>query len=260
MYVRMKKLIIPFFAILFASCATKSFYQVYKASTDHGILTKDKIVFEDESCKVAYDLWADGGNVGFGIYNKTESDLTLDLTRTYFVLNGVANEYFQNRTFTRSASSGTALTTSNFPYYYYLYWAPARITGASTTSFATSYIEKPLLTIPPKTRINVSEFHVVNRRYVNCDLLKYPTSKTIKSVKFDRSDSPFVFYNVITYRSRGDSARMENEFYISEIANYPEKSMFATVDTSMCGRTLEIPDTIFKDVSSDKFYYRYTRE
>jgi hypothetical protein len=50
----MKKLIIPFFTILFASCAVKvttNYYQVYKANPDSGTLTNDKIVFEDKSIK-----------------------------------------------------------------------------------------------------------------------------------------------------------------------------------------------------------------
>ena len=89
----MKKLIIPFFTILFASCAvTKNYYQVYKTSLDNGTLTNDKIVFEDKSCSVAYNLWANGGDIGFNIYNKTESDLTVDLTKTFFVLNGIFSE------------------------------------------------------------------------------------------------------------------------------------------------------------------------
>lgn len=257
----MKKLIIPFFTILFASCAvTTNYYQVYKTSPDNGTLTNDKIVFEDKSCSVAYNLWANGGDIGFSIYNKTESDLTVDLTKTFFVLNGVAYEYFQNRTFSKSSSSGTALTTYNYPYYYYWYYNPSKITGTNSTSFSTSYIEKPQLTIPPKTQVNVSEYHVANARYINCDLLKYPTSKTIKTVKFDKSNSPFVFYNLISYKTKGDSARMENRFYVSEVTNYPEDKMFTEVDTSICGRKLDFPEKIFKNVTPDKFYYHYTTE
>lgn len=254
----MKKLIVPFFTILFASCAfTSNYYQVYKTKTENGTLTNDKIIFEDKSCIVAYHLWADGGDIGFSIYNKTESDLTVDLTKTFFVLNGVAYEYFQNRTFSKSSSSGTALTTNNYPYYYYTNYNTSK---SYTASSSASYMEKPQLTIPPKTQLYVSEYHVAKTRYLNCDLFKYPTSKTIKTVQFDKSNSPFVFYNLISYSSKGDSARMENKFYVSEITNYPEVSMFTKVDTSICGRKLSIPEKIFKNVTPDKFYYNYTKE
>ena len=36
--------------------------------------------------------------------------------------------------------------------------------------------------------------------------------------------------------------------------------MSVIVDSSLCGRALEIPDMIFKDVSPDISYCRYTRE
>lgn len=257
----MKKLIYFVLAVFVTSCAvTTNYYQVYKANPDNGTLINDKIIFEDKSCSVAYNLWADGGDIGFSIYNKTESDITVDLTKTFFVLNGVAYEYFQNRTFSKSSSSGTALTTYNYPYYYYWYWNPAKVTGSNSTSFSTTYIEKPQLTIPPRTQINVSEYHVTNARYVNCDLVKYPSSSKIKTLKFDKSNSPFVFYNLITYKTKGDSTRMENKFYISEITNYPSDDMFVKVDTSICGRRLDIPETVFKNVTPDKFYFHYTTE
>lgn len=257
----MKNLFYFTLTIFVTSCAlTTNYYQVYKAIPDNGTLTKDKIVFENESCKVDYNLWADGGDIGFSIYNKTESDMTVDLTKTFFVLNGVAYEYFQNRTFSKSVSNGTSLTTYNYPYYYYWYWNPSKITGTNSTSFSTSYIEKPRLTIPPKTQVNVSEYHVANARYVNCDLVKYPTNKTIKTVKFDKTNSPFVFYNLISYIIKEDTARMENRFYVSEVTNYPEDKMFTRVDTSICGRKLDFPEKIFKNVTPDKFYYHYKKE
>jgi hypothetical protein len=253
----MKKLIIAIFTSLFASCAfTANYYQVYQTNNENGILTNDKIIFEDKSCSVAYNLWADGGDIGFSIYNKTESDLIVDLTKTFFVLNGVSYEYFQNRSFSKSSSSGTTLTTSNYPYYYYSNYNSSK--SYSTSSSAT-YMEKPQLTIPPKTQVMVSEYHVAKTRYLNCDLSKYPTSKTIKTVQFDKSNSPFVFYNLISYKSKGDSTRMENRFYVSEITNYPEVKMFTKVDTSICGRKLNIPERIFKNVTPDKFYYKYTK-
>lgn len=219
----MKKLITLFFVILLASCTT-TYYQVYKTEPVNGKLTNDKIVFEDNNCIVAYHLWADGGNIGFAIYNKTEDDLVVDLTRTFFVLNGVAYEYFQNRT---------------------------------NSSSRVSYVQKPQIRIPAKTQVNIHEYYIANKRYVNCGLPPYPKSKTIKTVTFDASNSPFVFYNLISYKASGDSARMENRFYVNEITNYPSYEVFNKVDTSMCGRTLEIPKKVFKDFAPNNFYYIY---
>lgn len=253
----MKKIILPILTLLFSSCAM-DYYQVYKTNSDNGIVIKNQIVFEDNNCSVHYNLWKEGGDVGFSIYNKTESDLTVDLSKTFFVLNGVAFEYFKNRTFSKSSNSGTTVTSYNYPYY----WNHnvAKVAGTSSLSFSTSYIEKPKLTIPPKTLINISEYNVTNTRYTICDLAKYPTRKNIKTINYSKDNSPFVFYNLITYSTKSDTLRLENKFYVSEITNYPSTEMFTGIDTSACGRKLAIPIQVFKNVTPDKFYIKYMTE
>lgn len=241
------------------SCAiTTDYYQVYKTNTDNGIVNKNKIVYEDNNCSVYYNLWTSGGDVGFSIYNKTESDLIIYLSKTFFVLNGVAYEYFQNRTFSKSSNSGTTVTSYIYPndWNYNL----AKVAGANSTSFSTSYIEKPELTIPPKTMINISEYNVVNARYTNCDLAKNPSRRNIKTLKYSKESSPFVFYNLITYSTKSDTIRLENKFYVSEITNYPSSELFTKIDTSTCGRKLDLPIEIFKSFTPDKFYIKYTTE
>ena len=254
----MKKLTFLLLTTFLASCTVTNYYQVYKANSENGTITKDKIVFENKSCTVTYNLWSEGGDIGFSIHNKTDSDLTVDLTKTFFVVNGVAYEYFQNRTFSKSSSSGTTLTS--YPYYYYWYWQPSKVSGTNSTSFSTSFAEKPELTIPSKTLINVSEYHISNSRYVNCDLSKYPSRSKVKTLKFDKSNPPFVFYNLITYNAKGDATGMENKFYVSEVTNLPESEMFTKSYTDVCGRKYEIPKKVFKDVAPDKFYIHFTTE
>jgi hypothetical protein len=255
----MRKIILPFITLLMTSCAvTIDYYQVYKTNTENGTLNNDKIVFEDNNCSVYYNLYSEGGNVGFSIYNKTENDLTINLTKTFFVLNGVAHEYFQNRTFSKSSNSGTTLTSYNYP----IYWNNnlAKVTGSNSTSFSTSYIEKPELTIPSKTLINISEYIVTNARYANCYLVKYPSRKNVSTLKFHKENSPYVFYNLITYSTKTDTIRLENKFYVSEITNYPSTEMFTYLDTSVCGRKLSFPVEVFKTLSPDKFYIKYMVE
>jgi hypothetical protein len=259
----MIKYAITLATIFLVSCTiTSSYYQVFKAIPENGTITKDQIVFEDMNCKVAYNLWgADGGDIGFGIYNKTDEDIILDLTKTFFILNGVAYDYFQNSSTTKSNTSGTTLTSYNYPYYYN-YWSrsSSRFSGTSSTTFSNTYVEKPQLIIPSKTQRVISEFRVAKSRYLNCDLLKAPSARKVKTLQFEKSNSPFVFYNLISYRTSKDSARMENKFYVTEITNRPASQMFISVDTNSCGKSLNIPETIFRDVRPDKFYFRYSVE
>jgi len=227
------------YSILFVltSCSTSSYYQVYKSTAEKGVLSGNNILFEDDNCRVLYNLWGEGGNIRFYIYNKTEMDLTLDLTKSFFVLNDISHEYFQNRTSTRSLGSAILLT-----------------------SRSTSYGEKPFLTIPSKTMTSISEFEVTNSRYISCDLPKFPSRKTIKTITFDKTTSPFVFYNLITYRTKSDTIRFENRLFVSEITNLPEKSAFINIYKSSCGTPLETPAKVFKDATPDKFYIKYIRD
>lgn len=251
----MKKLAFLLLSIFLTSCSVTHYYQVYKANSENGTLSKDKIIFEDKSCNVTYNLWSEGGDIGFSIYNKTDNDMTIDLTKTFFILNGVAFEYFQNRTFTNSSSSGTTLTS--YPYYWY--WTHSRVSGTNATSYSTSFGEKSELTIPSKTSVSISEYYVSNSRYVNCDLLKYPSKRKMKTLKFDKSNSPFVFYNLISYKIKLDTSRMENKFYVSEIANMPSSEIMTSSYSGECGERLDYAVQVFKEESPDKFYIHYTK-
>lgn len=255
----MKKIILPLLALILISCeAPNYYYQVYKTNSDNGSFKNNKIVFEDNNCEVHYNLWGDGGNIGFSIYNKTDSDLTINLTKTFFVLNGISYEYFQNRTFSKSTNNGTIVTSYNYPYY----WNNniTNVSGTSSTSYSTQFIEKPELTIPPKTLINISEFKIVNTNYLNCDLEKYPWRKNVRTLNFGKNVSPFVFYNLITYSTKSETLRIENKFYVSEITNYPSSAMDNYVDTSECGRLLYPPVYVLKNASPDKFYLEYKQK
>ena len=67
-------------AMLLASCVTNSYYQVYKATPSDTTLLKDNLlVYEDQNCEVFYNLWDEGGNIGFRFYNKSNENIYLNL-------------------------------------------------------------------------------------------------------------------------------------------------------------------------------------
>lgn len=243
-----------FYSVLFllTSCAAPNYYQVYKSTTEQGTLSKDYISFEDRNCIIHYNLWGEGGNPGFYIYNKTKTDIILDLAHSFFILNNVSHEYYQNRTFTQSNSSGTSRNGLS-----YFYSSPINTTN--TTGHSTSYEEKLVITIPSETMINISEFQISDSRYINCELPRFPSRKTIKTLTFDKMTSPFTFRNIISYIIKNDTVRFENKFFVSEVTNLPESQVFTYVYKSPCGKKLETPLKVFKDVLPNKFYVRYIR-
>ena len=253
----MKNIITPLIALLLTSCAVTNYYQVYKATPENGAIVNDRIVFEDSNCIVDYNLWSSGGDVGFRIYNKTQQDLNVYLDRSFFVLNGVAFRYFLNRTFSKSSSYGAAVTTLRNPYFWN---QPSSQTLGANSSSGATYEEQPVMIVPPKTLIYISEYAVTNSRFTDCDLPKYPAFGAAAVLKYDMNNSPFVFSNLITYSTTSDTVRMENKFYVNEIGNFPSSVLFTKVDTTTCGKKLDIPKYVFKNTSPNVFYINYTRQ
>jgi len=262
----MKKLLVMIIVLFTTSCSVQNYYQIFKASTENGELTTGAIVFEDENCKVVYDLWDNGGNVGFAIFNKSKKDIVIDLTHTFFVINGITYDYFLDRTFSNSSSTGTSEATSQqrkvyeqliYPYYRNIGTDSKGNSKSSSTSVSRSFNEKTHRTVLPGTSIFVSEYNITSGRYSNCELTIYPSRKQTKTLTFSKSNSPFVFKNVISYETGGIVSKMENKFYVSEITDQPEKGLFKLVTKSACGNQLSKPIRVFKESPPDKFYFKY---
>lgn len=267
-------ILISVIAILFTSCATTSFYQVYKAvPTDKSIRTDSYLMYEDDNCKISYDFWGEGGNIGFYFYNKTNENIYLNLEESFFVLNGIANNYFKNRVYTHSAGSGTtsskgktaSKSVSGVNYLDLLQTNRIQASNSvgvmTSTGFSISYNEEKVICIPPKASKIITEYNINESIYRDCELFKYPTKRLIKSKYFTKSESPFVFSNRITYTvGKSDKLiKFENEFYISEITNYPEGEMFESKYDEYCGQKNTTKTKYFKNVTPDKFYIKYTK-
>jgi hypothetical protein len=248
-----KKLILILFISAFYACSPTSFYQVYKANpTEKGTITNDGIVFENEDCKITYNLWSKGGDIGFKLFNKTNNDIVINLNKSFFVLNGISTEYYQSRTVMEGLSVGRNSSSVG----YGRYSAIQSITN-STQSNTVSYTDKSNITIPTNTATIISEFNIRNERYVNCELPKYPAKNDNKSLSFTIDNSPIVFYNLISYTKGNNDYRFENKFYVSQITNYPRSALYTIETKSPCGKKLDTPVEVFKMSSPDKFYFIY---
>lgn len=222
----MKKSNLLFLSIVFlCSCAENRFFQVYKTSPQNSSTVNNEIVFENQDCRATYDLWSEYGDSGFYFFNKTSNDMTIDLSKSFFVLNGIAHSYYQGRILADAIS--------------------------------VSYVEQPELTIPPLTKVKISEYKISNTRFTKCDFIEHPTKKEVQSLKFDMTNSPLVFYNTISYKTSDSPLRMENKFYVSEITNLPASEMFQSVWKDECGKKWNAPTKVHKLYAPDKFYIEY---
>jgi hypothetical protein len=245
-------IVMLFFVILFvASSATKS-YQVFKAESENGTVTQSAITFEDNNCRIEYDLWKEGGEIGFYCYNKTDNNLTIVLDKTFFVLNGIAYDYYLDRSYAHSTNVGAVVNSTSS--------ALTKSTGKTISSgFTTTYFEKKDIIIPPKTSKKIAEYKIVSAYYENCDLPRSPNPKKGGvAISFSKVNTPFDFYNSITYVVGRDTNISINKFYVSEVTNLPENLMFVPVAARNCGGKAYPKSNVLKYQGPDRFYIKYT--
>ena len=267
-------IIIALSVLTLSSCKT-TYYQVYRAvPSDRSMANKDALVYEDENCEVTYNLWSHGGNMGFGFFNKTKENIYLNLDECFFVRNDVANDYYLEREFTQSSNVGSkssrkkggslALTGLNFLGLIQSNQAAAEVSESLMTSSGSSVSvkEKKIVTIPPGTLKFIYEYNINQNLYRDCDLLRYPKRSQVRTLQFMKNDSPYVFSNRIAYRV-GESAepvQFENEFYVSEITNYPEKEIVDKEYDEFCGEKSMERKSFFKIMAPDRFYIMYLKD
>ena len=87
------------------------FYQVYEVGTDNLRQQDNSLVYENEDCKVLYNLWSNEGEIKFAIFNKTDKDIFVNLGQSFFVKNGLATDYYQGRTFTTQSFAQSSYLT-----------------------------------------------------------------------------------------------------------------------------------------------------
>ncbi len=261
-------------SVSLTSCVSTSFFQVYKATPSDQLVMKDNsIVYEDDNCKVTYNLWSNGGDSGFQFFNKTDKTIYLNLEESFFIINGLSYNYYRNRIFTNSKSA--AATTSNY------ITTSTSVTGLNfldlaqtdkisetnsadlitASGYSVAYTEEKNVCIPSKTFKIISEYTINESLFRDCDLFKFPTRKQITTKSFTKEQSPLVFSNRIAYSvGKNDNLiKFENEFYVTEISNYPENEFIEWKYEKYCGQESTYMKEFFKNVSADKFYIKYSR-
>jgi hypothetical protein len=257
----------------FSSCASDVYYQVYKAEATGAMQQRENgLIYEDDNSRILYNLWKEGGNMGFQFYNKTDEPIYLHLDKSFFILNEVAHDYYLNRVTTYSNSSKISASNSyssgeitrlNFLNLLQTnHTGTGKATGASASSGkSTSYNEEEIVVIPARTSKIIMEYDITDTVLRNCDLVLFPKRREIQTQRYSATDTPLDFSNRITYSigQNPELIMLENKFYISEIANYPEKEITVEEFEEYCGEKSRVKTKFFEEVAADKFFVRYEK-
>lgn len=260
-------------AVIMTSCST-TFYQVYKATPVAAKTgTTTGTVYEDENVIISYNFWNNGGDIGFVLTNKSDKDIYLNMEESFFVLNGFAYPYFQNRVFTKGKSRSSVSGASNTTVYYNNQAYPRKTfpnvwslsktyEEATFTENSVAVTEEKLVCIPAGTSRSFEEYSINSVVYRDCNLLLYPTPNKISTVKFVGTNSPIQFGNRLTYQIKdvAEAVRIENEFYVSEITNYPASKFFGRKYDEFCGEKAQSTRSYFEYEAADRFYNVYVKK
>ena len=252
-------LYILFCLVLFSSCASSSYYQLYEVKpTQKSLSIDDDLIYEDANCKIFYNFWSNGGDAGFDFYNKTDEDIYLLLDKSNFILNGVAYDYFKNREFSESKKKSLAVSKSG-------YYKKGEAIGGIGEGFqygnSVKIIEDSIIRIPAGTQKSISEYLINNSLVRNCDLPRYPrTKKDVRNSNFDELTTPFVFGNLVRYRHNGNLYSVKNNFYVSKITNYNYNDFTYQKYDEFCGLKKRYPTSYFRYSKPTNFYIKYSIE
>ena len=181
--------------------------------------------FENNDVKIRYSFWAEGGLMGFMVYNKTNKPIYIDWKKSAMIYNGRNMPYYTNKTTSNYATYGSTYGSS----WATIFNGTAYGVGAShtTTSAQETVVKQERTTfIPPHS-------YVSNAFY---DLLKHITftfdKRNTESKKINGTPvyvtyptESILFRNYITYSTTEDFAtekEVDNEFTIAKIITLHE--------------------------------------
>jgi hypothetical protein len=258
-------------SMLFTSCLPV-FYQIYTVEPVGDIVTKEgEIVYDDQNFKVIYDFWSNGGNPGFQFANKSDKNIYINLAESFFIRNGISNNYYKQRVFSKGSSSAISSSLglqnaravtgrNNFNLIQTnAISANSSISTLTSSANAVAYNEEKIVCVPPRSSRFIREYLINDSRLISCDLPKAPKFKgDVKTLLYSKEQSPIVFRNRISYTiDKNDSLLFfENEFYLKDIANLPEKKVVVNKKFKDCnGLPFFKPVNTYE--SKSKFYITY---
>ena len=283
--------IFAIFAVVFASSCTSYYYQIGEIkSHDKNILFDENIghIYTDDNISITYTFWGKFGEVYFVINNTSEKDITIHLDNSYFIRNGIAYDYFQNRIY-----SNTSATTNGSGVAVFGSYSTIINTSSKSNSNSITYIEMPKLVVPAKSSKIISQFNIAEEMYRSCDLFLWRNtlpvtkadnieisneegenteygekSKTLNRVVFNIENSPYQFENRIAYSIENTNEKIEvvNKFYVESIQNCSkdkvkkyeyQKTCPDDVDEYVLVNLVYAPNRYYIKYSSNDFKTKY---
>jgi len=239
--------------LLFSSCKT-SFYQIGTLKSPTVSLTDaGEFLYNSDEIDIYYDFWSENGQTNFTVVNKSSKDLTLDLSKSYFVRNGFAKDYYQKRT--EVYESGYSRTKVS------AYGTNRSISStyvnsiSATEKYQIQYEEKDIVVIPAHTHKIFGEFYVAEGEYKQCGFARNPRHNV--KISFTEYNSPIVVENRLMFIVDGIEKPLTNIFYVSDLVNLHEGDAISSETPVICGEVMYNTKYFFPLQSTNRYHVKY---
>lgn len=236
--------------IMMAAVSCGTYYQqIARVSSPNVKMADERFSYSSDNITITYDFWSVGGEVLFSIENKTGEDIILDLSRSFFILNGEAYDYFRNRVRVYELTE-QVLEISTFDKQVY------------EDSRRAEYAEPSEVTIPAHSKKTFGEYNVTDDEYIQCGFIRNPRGREVSILDFESYTSPWVIENRLMLEIDEQDFPITNSFYISELQNIIEDDVVKTEQVTNCkGRSSDKTVKINIMAAPNRFYipYKYIR-
>ena len=249
--------------LILVGCSKTTYYQVFQTkAVDPKCEVKDgRINHEAKNVTVQYNFFAEEGEAGFWLTNNTDSVIYVDLSETFFVINGNANDYYQARQWTTTKSSTIAISKQERKNKKQK-TSESMESSSQTSTKASTFGERCMIMVPPHATKYFSEYHINSNTFQLCGVRETPKKSKPEGVSFTEENTPLVFSNFITYTvgCKGKKQHVDDQFYISEIINVHGDAMFETVrEKDACGKETGEKAQKIRYSTPDRFYLIYKK-
>lgn len=230
--------------VLLTSCSYRTCYQVYSVAPENADLTENgsPVFVTEDGLRFTYNFWGECGNMRFIAYNTNDYDVIVDMTRSSFIRNNIAEDYYQGKQLEeRKISSVASLSQSGQSLYHsataskwdnYMGYSFADIltfgVSKGSTKLSGSYanvgFESAIVyTEPKEVRIPAHSAKIFNTFHINNYRLPEigTTPNDVYAPKvYTKQSTPMVMRNrICVYREGGEPLYHNMDFYISGVGN-----------------------------------------
>lgn len=191
-----------------------------------------------------YDFWTEGGNAGFTVVNNGDSDIFIDLSKSFLIKNSIAYDYFRSRSWSYNITNTPS--TGNWTF---------SSSNLQTISHNVIYTEKSVICIPSKSSKVIKEYDILSSPHRECGFNRYPTDHSTKS--FSKENTPVYIENRICIIEDDTPEIVRMAFYGAEFTNIGEHKVMQQHDTRQDCLNDNGYIIINKMSSPDKFYIKY---